>query len=73
MGMRPDFFRGFIDPPGVVIQDERATYQRRLNVARERQLERDMIAEALIENGFHGVPYKSMEEEYPWLREALGL
>ena len=56
---RPDLFF----PPGIVIQDERAVYQRQLRQAKERQAERDMMHEAWIDNLFYGVPYRSLCSE----------
>lgn len=50
-------------PPSLTIQDERVTYKKMLEEAKKRQAERDEIAEALIDNAFHGVPYKSLAME----------
>ncbi len=67
MKFRPDV----LFPPGIVIEDERVVYRRRLQDNLDRQAMRDLEAEAYIENGFWGMPYKSIVEEYPWLAEEL--
>ncbi len=65
MKLRPDLFF----PPGIIIEDKSVIYRRKLQEARRRQEERDLEAEAHIDNAFYGQPYLSIFDEYPDLKK----
>lgn len=60
-------------PVGIIIEDESVIYRRQLKQAQERQLEREMLAMAWIDNLFHGEEYRSIFEEDPALLLTLSL
>jgi hypothetical protein len=61
----------FSGPPAIVWQLREINFGAQLRAAQERQRQRDLEAEAYIDNAFWGIPYKSLAEEYPWLGDEL--